>query len=107
MIKAWLCAVVFVLVMTHDSFAQSYSYVPPDGFVPDSTTAVAVAEAILIPIFGRIKIMSERPFTASLEDGHWTVEGHLQSWFGTVNGGVAFAVIDKTTGQIIRVGHGR
>jgi hypothetical protein len=45
------------------------SYVSPDGFVPNAATAIAIAEAILIPIYGRAQIEAERPFSATLKDG--------------------------------------
>jgi hypothetical protein len=40
-------------------------YAPKDGFVPDAKTAVKIAEAVLIPVYGENKIESERPF------GNW------------------------------------
>jgi hypothetical protein len=50
----------------------------------DQKTAVAVAEAILTPIYGQAQIASERPFTANLDDnGVWTVKGYLpKAYFG-------------------------
>ena len=50
-------------------------YVPKDGFVPDATTAVKIAEAVLIPVYGEKRIESERPFNAVLENDTWTVDG--------------------------------
>jgi hypothetical protein len=49
--------------------ANAQSHTPKDGFVPDSTTAIKVAEALLIPAFGKDKIESERPFKATLDNG--------------------------------------
>jgi len=51
---------------------------PDKGFVPDSNTAVRVAEAVLIPVYGEKKIEAERPFKAEFEDGVWTVNGTLR-----------------------------
>ncbi len=45
------------------------SVVPKDGFVPTATVAVAIAEAVLIPVYGRQQIASERPFKAELSGG--------------------------------------
>src|SRR5260370_35316302 len=50
---------------------------PPRGFVPDTITAVRVAEAILAPIYGEQQIAREKPFTATLNEGTWTVSGTL------------------------------
>ena len=66
---------------------QAHSYVPPNGAVPDGETAVAIAEAILIPIYGRDQILSERPFRAILKNEIWAVEGSLPRGF--LLGGVA------------------
>src|SRR5271157_6251259 len=69
--RAICCAVILVATV------QAQSYAPKDGFVPDSTTAVKIAEAVLIPVYGKEKIESERPFKATLEHGVWTVNGTL------------------------------
>ena len=52
---------------------------PPAGFVPDEVTAVKVAEAIWLPLFGK-DIYESWPFTAKLiGDSVWVVEGTLPS----------------------------
>ena len=38
------------------------SHTQKDGFVPDSITAVKIAEAVLVPVYGKEKIESEWPF---------------------------------------------
>lgn len=52
--------------------------IPKKGYVPDSATALKVAEALLIPVYGQTKVESQRPFTAKLKDDVWTVSGTLQ-----------------------------
>jgi hypothetical protein len=47
--------------------SQSPSYQPKNGFVPDAETAVKIAEAVLIPVYGEKHIMSERPFKSDIE----------------------------------------
>jgi hypothetical protein len=49
---------------------------PAKGFVPDAKTATRIAEAVLIDVYGE-DVTSERPFTAKLEHGAWTVTGTL------------------------------
>jgi hypothetical protein len=51
--------------------------VPKKGYVPDSATALKVAEAVLIPVYGQQKVDSQRPFSAKLENDVWTVDGTL------------------------------
>jgi hypothetical protein len=86
-------------------FARSPLSVPPaGGFVPDKETAVRVAEAVLIPIYGKAIIESERPFSAKLNGNVWEVTGHLSP---ELTGGVAEAWINKSDGKILRVIHGK
>ncbi len=73
-----------------------HSYVPDSGFVPDPATAIRIAEAVWIPIYGQVQIERERPFRAVLKDGVWTVTGSLPA--GRV-GGVAVAQIGRRDGQ--------
>jgi hypothetical protein len=40
---------------------------PAGGFVPNADTAVKIAEAVLVPVYGKDRIESERPFTAKLK----------------------------------------
>ena len=80
---------------------------PTKGFVPDSATAVRIAVAVWIPIYGEQQIMSEQPFVAKLKDDVWTVEGSLPpAPPGTVvEGGTAVAKIAKRDGRILFVVH--
>ena len=72
--------------------------------VPDEATAIRVAEAALIPVYGRKQIESERPFTAKLTGTTWFVFGHLP---GGWDGGVAEIWIDKRDGHVLRYIHGK
>jgi hypothetical protein len=80
------------------------SYVPKEGFVPDSTTAIRIAEAVFIPIYGESNIRSEEPFVARLSNNVWTVEGTLPTNY---MGGVAMARISKEDGRILWLIHGK
>jgi hypothetical protein len=81
------------------------------GAVPDSATAVRIAESTLIPVYGKKRIMSEEPFTATLQDDVWTVAGTLHCPDGkggvTTNcvGGVAVVKISKINAHIISIIH--
>jgi hypothetical protein len=81
-----------------------YAVIPVDGFVPDKATAMKIAEAVWVPIYGQKVINSEKPFKAQLKDGVWMVEGTLPTGD---EGGVALAEIAKSDGRIIRVTHGQ
>lgn len=86
---------------------------PKDGYVPDSATAVKIAEAVLIPVYGKKQIESERPFTASLKDDIWTVAGTLRCPDGKggfrsdCDGGVAVVRICRKDGRILYIMHGK
>jgi hypothetical protein len=84
--------------------ANEHSYIPDAGFVPDEITAIRIAEAVLIPIYGEASISAEKPFKATLNDGVWTVTGSLPR---NKLGGVAIAQISKKDGRIERVSHGK
>jgi hypothetical protein len=104
----WLVSFTLLVVLMPLNMAEQVTsqngYVPKDGFVPNAQTAIAIAEAVLIPIYGRRHIHSERPFTASLKDGIWTVGGSLPSGYA---GGVAVVELAKQDARIIRVVHYR
>jgi hypothetical protein len=81
--------------------------------VPDSKTAVKIAEAIAFPIYGK-KIYLERPFNTQLQgDSLWIVTGNLHNpqkrgkelYVGF--GGVLYIEIRKSDCKIIKVTHGK
>jgi len=80
--------------------------------VPDSATAIDVAEAALVPVYGKKQIKSEEPFTAKLEGDVWSVSGTLHCPDGKGGattmcfGGVAMVRISKVDGRILSMGHG-
>jgi len=104
-------------------------YVPPNGFVPDSATAVRIALAVWTPIYGDGQFTTQHPVTATLTDGIWTVTGHVPTKVevtpgpvfilnGTVIdvvqpyglhaliiGDTAVVKIDKRDGRILYQGH--
>lgn len=79
-------------------------YIPKNGFVPDAVTAIKIAMAVLIPIYGEQTIESEHPFTATLSKEVWTIAGSVPK--GQV-GGVAEIRISKTSGRVLRVVHSK
>jgi len=101
-----ICLVATVLISgPRNQDPTVKGYVPPNGFVPDSGTAVRVAVAVWIPIYGASQIRSEQPYVATLKDGVWTVTGTLPRQYNL--GGVAMARISKRDGRILFVLHGQ
>jgi hypothetical protein len=77
---------------------------PKNGFVPNRKTAIAIAEAVLVPVYGEEKIKSEEPFSATLDGDTWWVRGSLPKGFV---GGVAEIEISKSKGCILQMVHGK
>lgn len=109
-----VCVFTSLLVLACTfSFAQDpalgvpKSVVPKNGFVPTATVAVAVAEAVLIPVYGKQQIASERPFKAELSGGVWDVNGtlHCVPPDSPCPGGTAQVKISKKTGEILFMTH--
>ena len=106
-----MTAIVPALAQQHGSTNKSHGYRPTGGFVPDSQTAVKVAEAVLIPVYGEKQIRSEEPFTGQLKGDVWTVEGTLRCPDGKggfttdCSGGVAVVKLSKADGRVLFMMH--
>jgi NTF2 fold immunity protein len=85
-----------LLLLCVNTFAQTPQ--PKDGYIPDSTTAVRVGEAVLTPIYGKQDVTAEEPFKADLRDGVWIVMG---STCNPTCGSRVEIHIDKRTGAIL------
>ena len=92
------------LFVTFALGASQHNYKPKDGYVPNAETAIKIAVAVWIPIYGQVQIDGEKPYKARLEKGVWYVDGSLPEGY---IGGVATAEIQKDDGKIIRVSHGK
>jgi len=102
---AGLLALSAAISQEHES---PHNYKPPEGYVPDANTAIQIALAVWLPIYGQKQIDSEKPYKAILKDGVWTVSGSMPpSRPGRIMvGGVAVAEISKVDGTILRISHG-
>ena len=93
--------------------ASAQTRTPEQSYVPNSDTAVQIAEAVLIPVYGKEQIESEQPFTAQLKDDVWTVSGTLRcpdGKGGVTNecvGGVAVVEISKVDAHVLSMIHYR
>jgi len=105
-VRLFVCCVTLL-----QAGAGAQSIAPRDGFVPDSATAVKIAEAVLVPVYGREKIESEYPLKAKLEHGIWTVDGtlHCRDSKGKESqvcpGGTAEVKLSKADGRILKMIH--
>lgn len=86
------------------NYLKKHNVKPMNGYVPDEETAIRIAIAVWVPIYGEKKIEKEKPYNAILKDGVWYVLGSLPKGY---RGGVAEAEIIKESGKIIRISHGK
>ena len=96
-------------VVRAQRFDANRGYIPKEGFVPNADVALAIAEAVLSPVYGMETIISERPFKVSLRANIWIITGSVPCDHppqGAVcPGGVAEVRISKRTGQIVYMIH--
>jgi NTF2 fold immunity protein of polymorphic toxin system component len=87
--------------------AAPRSVTPKNGFVPTAEVAVAIAEAVLVPVYGKQLFNSERPFKAELSKEVWDVTGTVpcNPPGSLCPGGAAEVKISKKTGQILFMTH--
>jgi hypothetical protein len=76
---------------------------PNDGFVPNETTAVKIAEAVAMAQYGKERISRERPFHARFRDGVRTVKGTLHPTGAF--GGTAVVKVSQKDAKILFVTH--
>jgi hypothetical protein len=77
------------------------SYRPSNGYVPDQKTAIQVAKAILISVYGEVTVKNEETFTASLAGNIWTVKGAVRPY----PSGNAEVKLSKTDGAVLFLTH--
>ncbi len=95
--------IVFLVCGSALAEKQQHTYMPEEGYVPNARTAIKIAEAIWLPIYGD-GIYSKKPFVAKLNNDVWVVQGSLSI---QMVGGVPVAEISKKTGKVLRVSHGK
>jgi hypothetical protein len=103
-VARYIAPLIVGFVLSASAFAQ---YVPPRGFVPDAQTAISVARAVLIPIYGAVWIKNQEPLVAEERTDRWIVRGTLcpNQPANSCQRGVAEIEIAKSDGRILRVIH--
>ena len=105
-----LCAVLLLAVTSSAQNPQPAAKVR----VPDAATALSIAEPTLIKVYGKRQIDYERPLTATLDDGIWSVHGTLccpdpkgqrTCGVGKCVGGVAALKLRQSDGKILSISH--
>lgn len=82
-----------------------------EDLVPDAATALKIAEPALIKRYGKRQMDDERPLTAALDNGIWTVSGTLWCTDRSGNrthqcvGGTAVLKLRQSDGKILSIIH--
>ena len=74
---------------------------PEAGVVPDAVTAMRIAEAVWIPLYGEELVKQQSPLEADLSSSVWTVRGTCQSEQAANR---LVAAIAQTDGRILKIG---
>ena len=83
-------------------FALTFAFTFTFAFAFTFTFAIALA--VWKPLYGKERIGKEKPYTATLSNGAWTVSGTPPL---DALGGTAFARIARDDGRILLVSHGK
>jgi hypothetical protein len=105
-IKNILFILLMIVFLSNLLNAQKLSHIEQYGCVPDKETAIKIAEAIWLPIYGE-KIYNKRPFQAELiNNDTWKVVGTIKDKPNSITvGGVPIIFIRKKDCTIIKVTH--
>ncbi len=99
-----LLLLTLIIGCARESHNLDATSAPDAGYVPDKRTAIAIAKAVWIPIYGAAHVQTQEPVVATLRGDIWHVRGSLPE---DSVGGVAEARISKRDGRILAVDHGR
>ena len=95
---------LLALVAITPASAQFAKYGP--DYVPDAPTAIAIARAVSIPIYGTKLVDYEEPFTATRRGDVWTVLGSLNCPPKHICvGGTVEVTLSAKDGRILSVIH--
>ena len=86
--------------MSQDEHTSSQR-LPDAGVVPDAVTAMRIAEAVWIPLYGEELVKQQKPLEADLSSSVWTVRGTCQSEEAANR---LVAAIARTDGRILKIG---
>lgn len=80
-------------------------YNRPYGIIQNETIAVEYAKLILVPIYGRDEIESQKPYSVSLhKNSVWSVKGSLKE---NELGGTFSITINKSDGRVLSIFHSK
>lgn len=72
--------------------------------IPDSKSAVNIAEKILFEVYGKDEIIEQRPYNVVLQNGYWILNGTRPK---LIIGGAFLIIMNSKNGKIIELIHGK
>lgn len=103
LLSSILLVVILSSFITINNKKKNISNENKIDYVPNEETAIKIAEAIWLPIYGE-NIYNKKPFKAELKDNIWIVKGSLPE---KMVGGVPYIEIQKSDCKILGVAHGK
>ena len=72
--------------------------------IKDSSTAIKIVEPILISIYGKENIESQKPYESYLIENYWVIGGTLPK---DMDGGTFLIIIDARNSKVLKITHGK
>ncbi len=85
------------------ALSDSTEFRAGEMLIKDSLTAIQIAEPMLFEIYGKEKIISERPYSAKLIDSYWVISGTLPDEFDA--GGTFVFIINSIDCKVLKITH--
>ncbi len=99
-----LCIIGCTNKSNSEKITSQDSFTKEKDLVPNRNTALEIAKAIWVPIYGE-EVLSKLPFNVKLKDSSiWIVTGTLPKG---MKGGIPYIEISMSDCSILKVGHGK
>lgn len=103
LVAARVCPLFFAGLVAMTALAQTHSYTPSGGMIPNETVAHDVARVYLTAAYGKARIESQLPLVVGFKDKVWTVKGSFNRMHSV--GGVAEIDLAQQDGRVLRLTH--
>lgn len=98
MLRIWVAVLALVGVLASTLVAEGQSTKKHRNYVPDESTAIRIAEAVLVAHYGEERVNALLPLNAYASSGdYWIVSGHGKGPLTSKGGGLA-VWINKRSG---------
>lgn len=84
---------------------STHNAIKSEILIPDEETAIRIAEIFLFKIYGKRKIIKEKPYKIGLVDDYWVIVGTLPKYY--IKGGNFEIIINSKDGSIKGISHSK